>query len=418
MNGSANWDWDTKEKYVADINEWKKKFPSVRELIPSDNGEKIATTVRNEDRRFAICVNGDTWEETFERIYSLKFNPESQLISLALKDYEWSVIVDREMWEEKFDYIWNLTLSDDGKSIAVNINKDQMSGVCFNGKIWENMFFEARDVAMSPDGTKTASHVLTKRRAELDNVGFMKKNWTVAVDGTPWSNTFLNTWGAVFSHDGNHVAAVIRTGLSQYTIAIDGNPWEQAFGAVWEPTCRPGSAEFIAPVQTPKGWTLAVNGKPIWGNFTQVWRQAYSHDGKKLAAVVAVGVGNWTVAVDGTPWETVFSQLVLTPVFSPDGRKVAAAVKNNNRWTIAIDGSPWNDTFDNVWDPVFSPGSDKVAVKAEKNGKYFIVVNGKTGKHGYEALWSPVFSPDGGKILIRCVDGGKYYRRIVPINEI
>lgn len=134
MNGSANWDWDTKEKLIADVKEWKKKFPSVRELLTSDDGEKIATTVRNEERRFATCVNGEVWEETFERIYSLKFNPDSQLICLALRDYEWILAVDHEMWEEKFDYIWNLTLSRDGKSIAVNVNKDQMSGVCLNGK--------------------------------------------------------------------------------------------------------------------------------------------------------------------------------------------------------------------------------------------------------------------------------------------
>lgn len=120
---------------------------------------------------------------------------------------------------------------------------------------------------MSPDGKRTASHVLTKRRVELDNIGFMKKNWTVAVDGTPWENTFLNVWGGTFSDDGKHVAAVVRTALAQYTIAVDGTPWEQAFGTVWEPTYKPGTADVFAPVQTPKGWTLAVNGKPAWGNF-------------------------------------------------------------------------------------------------------------------------------------------------------
>ena len=134
MSESLNWDWDTKEKLVADISEWKKKFTSVRDLVPSDDGEKIATIVRNDEKRFTTCVNGETWEETFERIYSLKFNPDNQLISLALRDYEWVVAVDHEMWEEKFDFVWNLTLSPDGKNIAVNINKEQMSGVCLQRK--------------------------------------------------------------------------------------------------------------------------------------------------------------------------------------------------------------------------------------------------------------------------------------------
>jgi hypothetical protein len=193
MSESLNWDWDTKEKFIADINEWKKKFTSVRDLVPSDDGEKIATSVRNDERRFTTCVNGEIWDETFERIATLRFNPQGKLIVLALRDYEWSVIIDKEMWEEKFDFVWNLTLSPDGNNIAVNVNKDQMNGVCLNGQIWENMFFEARDVAISPDGKRTASHVLTKRRVELDNVGFMKKNWTVAVDGNVWPNNFINT---------------------------------------------------------------------------------------------------------------------------------------------------------------------------------------------------------------------------------
>jgi len=185
MSESANWDWETKEKLIADLKEWRQRFTAFRELIPSDDGEKVATVVRNAERRFTTCVNGEPWEETFERVYSLKFTPDNQLISLALRDYEWSVNIDHEMWEEKFDYVWNLTVSADGKSVAADVSKDNMTSVCHNGVTWENLFFETRDVAMSPDGKRTAAHVLVNRRVELDNFAFMKKNWTVAVDGTP-----------------------------------------------------------------------------------------------------------------------------------------------------------------------------------------------------------------------------------------
>ena len=171
-------------------------------------------------------------------------------------------------------------------------------------------------------------------------------------------------------------------------------------------------------MRTPKGTTLAMNGKPIWGFFFNVWRQKYSPDGQKIAAVVAPAFPRWTIAVDSSPWNTTFSDAVLSPVFSPDSKRVAAGVKDNNRWMVAVDGTPWSERFDNVWDPVFSPDSHITAAKAEKNGKFYIVVDGKVGKRGYESLWNPVFSPDGGKLLIRGVDGGKYYRRVVPINEI
>jgi hypothetical protein len=418
MSELAGWDWETGERVVADINEWHKKFTAVRELIPSDDGEKVATAVRNNERRFTTCVNGEAWEETFERVYSLMFTPDNRLISLALRDYEWSINIDHEMGEERFDYVWNLTISPDGKNIAANISKDNMTGVCHNGVVWENMFFETRDVAMSPDGTKTAAHVLVNRRKELDNFAFMNKNWTVAVDGNVWDTNFINVWGAVFSSDGSHVASCARTAMALYTIAVDGKAWEQTFPAVWEPICKPGSNDFLAPVQTPKGWTIAMDGKPVWGNFSQVWRPVFSVDGKRLAAVVAVSYGNWTVAVDGSPWGTVFNQLVMTPVFSSDGKRVAVVVKDKGAWTVAVDGSPWPERYDNAWDPVFSPAGDKVAAKVEKNKKYFLAVNGKIGKKGYEVLWSPTFSPDGSKLLVRCVDNGRYCRLVVPVNEI
>jgi hypothetical protein len=190
MSEPSGWDWETREKLIANIDEWNKKFLQVRELVVSDDGEKIAAVVRNEDKRFTTCVNGDAWEETFERVYSLKFTPDSRLISLALRDYEWSVNVDRETWEEKFDYLWNLTISPDGKSIAVNLRTGEMtSGVCLNGKAWENTFPEVRDLALSPDGQRAATHAQVNPRKELDILSFSNKNWAVAVDGTAWNSS-------------------------------------------------------------------------------------------------------------------------------------------------------------------------------------------------------------------------------------
>jgi len=418
MSESANWDWDTKEKLVANINDWKKKFIDIRELTPSDDGEKIAAVVQPEKGRFTTCVNSDVWGETFERVYSLKFNPDNQLISSTYRDYIWALAVDHEMWEETFDFIWNLTLTQDGKGIAVNIKRDPHLGAALNGQVWENLYIDARHLAVSPDGQKTASCIQIQPMKTLDIFTYQKGIWTVAVDGTPWDKKFWSIWGPVFSPDSNHVAACVRTGFAQYNIAVDGNTWEGPFGLVWEPIFKPNSNDVIAPIRTPKGTTLAMNGKPIWGFFFNVWRQRFSPDGQKLAAVVVPAFSRWTIAVDGTPWGTTFSDAVLSPVFSPNNKRVAAVVKDNNRWLVAIDGTPWAEKFDNVWDPVFSPDSNTVIAKAERNGKFYIVVDGKVGKKGYEYLWNPVFSSDGKKLLIRCVDGGKYYRKVIPINEI
>lgn len=419
MSEISKWDWDTKEKLIANINEWKKKFIDIRELTPSDDGEKIAAIVQPETGKFTTCVNGEVWEEIFERSYSLKFNSDNQLLCLGYRNYEWLMAIDSNILEETFELIWNLTLTPDGKGYAVNVKKEEGKlGVYLNGQGWENMFADARGVTVSPDGKRTASCVQVQPPASPDIFTYLKGIMTVAVDGNPWGKTFLTVWGAVFSPDSNHVAAAVRTGLAQYSIAVDGNPWEGPYGLVWEPIFKPNSNDVVAPVRTPKGTTLAMNGKPIWGFFFNVWRQKFSPDGQKIAAVVCSPFPLWTIAVDGKPWGITFDKAVLSPVFSPDGKRVAAAVKNNNKWTIAVDGSTWSEVFDMVWDPIFSPGGDKVVAKAERGGKYFIVVNGKVGKKGYESLWNPVFSPDGSKLLVKGVDNGKYYRRVIPISEV
>ena len=40
--------------------------------------------------------------------------------------------------------------------IAVNIKKITEYGISLNGIFWDNTFFEARDVVISPDGKRTA----------------------------------------------------------------------------------------------------------------------------------------------------------------------------------------------------------------------------------------------------------------------
>jgi len=416
------WDWETKNKVIANINEWKEKYIDVRELTPSPDGEKIAGIVQPETRKFTLCVNGETWEDLFDRMYSLRFNLENQPICLVYSDYQWTVAIGDKgetRWENTFDMMWNLTLSADTKSIAVNVRTPEMTqGVCLNDQPWENFFVEVRDVILSPDGQRAATRVQINPRRELDIFWFYEKNYTIAVDGEAWANSFMAIYGGVFSDDGNHVAACIMTDLAKYTVVVDGKPWDKEFSGCWEPIFVPGSSDVIAPVQTPQGWTLAKNGNPIWPYFIQVWKQRFSSDGKKLVAVVAVDVGKWTVAVDGNPWKNTFNQLVADPVFSPDGKRIAVAFKHKDKWGIAVDDKVWEETFDIAWDPVFSPTGERVAARVEKDGKYYIVVDGKIGKEAYEWVWDPVFSPDGSKLLVRCIKDGKYCRKIFSVNEI
>ncbi|MCL4468094.1 MAG: WD40 repeat domain-containing protein [Deltaproteobacteria bacterium] len=432
-DAESRMDWDTKEKMIANIDEWKSRYAEVRPFNVSEDGEKIGAVVQNDDEAFTVCINGNPWEETYEKIWSLKFTNEGKAACLVLKDNAWTVALDGIPWNEKFDYAWNLQIAPNGRSIGINIKKDDQYGVCLGDKPWVQGFADVRNLFISSDGTKAAASVAVKRLAEADIFNFQKGVWTVAVNGVPWDKNFVNVWGLAFSPDGRHVAAETRINLYDYAVVVDGNMWPQTYKCVCEP-CFTAKNNVIAPVKIAKGWTLALDGKPIWGSFIQVWPPKFSPDGQKIAAVVASEFGRWTIAVDGSAWKQTFSDTVLDPVFSPDGKRVAAiakeskdpmnmgsslhSIEGNDRWTIVVDGIPWNQDFDMIWDPVFSPDGSSVAAKAEINGKYCIAVNGKAGKKMFDAIWSPSFSPRGDKILVRCIKDGKYYRYVVPLDEI
>jgi hypothetical protein len=219
------------------------------------------------------------------------------------------------------------------------------------------------------------------------------------------------------------VAAEVRTSLYDYTIAVDGVSWDQIYTSVWMPQFSPANGSVTAPVRIAGKWTLAQDGNPFWNrSFAQLWQHMYSHDGKKIAAIVAPKFGRWTIAVDSTPWSLTFGDLVTEVVFSPDGNRVACIGKEDGKWTIAVDGKAWGGAYDMVWKPVFSPDSRSVAANAEKNGRYTLVIDGKPFKDSYKALGDPVFSPDSEKILIKGIEGdsdaGKYYRQVLPLTDI
>ena len=427
-------DWDTKEKMITATDEWENRFAEVRPFSVSEDGEKIGAVVQTEEETFTVCINGNPMEETYEKIWSLKFNNEGKAACLVFRDNAWTVALNGHLWNEKFDYAWNLQVAPNGRTIGINIKKDDQYGVCLEDKPWAQGFADVRNLFISPDGTKAAASVAVQRLAEADIFNFQKGVWTAAVNGVPWDKNFVNVWGLAFSPDGNHVAAETRINLYDYAIIVDGKMWPETFKCVWEPLFNPQNNAVIAPVKVPQGWTLALDGKPIWKTFVQVWNPRFSPDAGRIAAVVASEFGRWTIAVDGIPWKTTFSDTVLAPVFSADSRRVAAIAKEskdptnmgsslheitgNDRWTIMVDGIPWEQDFDMIWDPVFSPDGKRVAAKAEINGKYCIVVNGKPGKISYDALWSPIFSPGGDKLLVRCIKDGKYYRNVVSLDEI
>ncbi len=78
-----NLDWEKKEKLVCNVNEYKDKFSIVHEFFVSPDGEKIAATVEIEDKKLTPCINGKTWNNTFERVCFLNFFPDDSIGHLS-----------------------------------------------------------------------------------------------------------------------------------------------------------------------------------------------------------------------------------------------------------------------------------------------------------------------------------------------
>ena len=104
MHDVTRWDWESKVKTVADMEQWKNEFEAVYEPCVSHDGEKIASVVKTGEGEFNVSVNGVTWEEPYEKIWYLRFGPDDRLTALVSKDMEWTMGVDGETWEEGYEY--------------------------------------------------------------------------------------------------------------------------------------------------------------------------------------------------------------------------------------------------------------------------------------------------------------------------
>ena len=418
MNEQEKYDWHTPEKTLADLTEISTKFSACYEPVVSSDGEKIALPVQNEDNTWTLCVNGEPWSETFDKLWYHRFSPDGRLSALVQADDEWTVAVDGVPWDEKFEYVWNMTFSPNGEHIAAQIKRDaQFYSMVVDGKAWESNYLSTREFSVDNNG-KVAVTVQADPLKEADIFEFMKGVWSLAVNDAIWDKRFVNIYAPRISPDGEHVAAEVRLDICDYTIAVDEKTWDEKFGCVWEPLYHPDGS-VIVPVRASGTWTLARDGKLYWERrYAQLWHQKMSPDYNRIAAIASPVFGKWTITVDDQPWSVMFDDTVLEPFFSQDSQRVAAIVKENNRWSIAVDGKPWSETFEMVWNPVFNPDGKMVAAKVERDGKYSIAINNKVWSRTFENLWGPLFSPDGLNIMVCVVENGKCYRRIIPVDQI
>lgn len=424
MGSSRNWDWTPGKKAVADFSQWPADFDIVEEPYVSPDGEQIAAVVVDSEGVYSVCVNGRTWTDAFDRIWSLRFSPDNRAVALVSEDAMWTVAVDGIAWENRFEYVWDLHFGSHGAPITVAAQNSRNYFAVTDNVPWPGGFHSLNHLTTAQDGRTVAAVVQTVAFKSADIAEFQKGCFTVAVNGKAWDRNFVNVWQMDISPDNHHVAAEARSTLYDYNIVVDGVAWPRSYPAVWRPRFHPIDNSVTAPVRQPDGWGLARDGHLIWNaRYFQLWHHMYSPDGKHIAAIAAPDFGKWTIAEDDRAWRLTFNELVTDPVYSPDGRHIACVGKSDGKWYVAVDENVWPEACDRVWPPVFSPDGAHVAAKVEINGKFAIAVDGKRINPVFAAVWDPVFSPDGEKLLVRGIDAdgpesGCYCRRVLTTDAL
>jgi hypothetical protein len=212
MVNAASWDWDTREKIVA-FADWKNQFKWVEEAVASPDGEKIAAIVNVAEGEFNVCVNGETWENAFDKIWYLRFAPDGRLTALVSDAGEWTVAVDGIPWENKFGYVWNTLFSEDGDHIAVAVQQDMAYCMAIDGVPWEESFSNMINPILGPDGRNTAAAVQVEDFGAGEIYKFQAGVYTAALNGKSWDTKFVNVWKMAVSPGGEKLAAEVRLNL-------------------------------------------------------------------------------------------------------------------------------------------------------------------------------------------------------------
>jgi hypothetical protein len=413
MEDKASWDWDTELKEVP-FDEWRSRFNWVQTPQVRRNGEGIAAVVNLDEMAFNVCVNGEVWEEEYEKVWNLTPVSGSGFAAFVARDEEWTLAVNGQEWSHWCDFIWQLMKSRDGRTLGAVFQTESEYGIIVNDVPWENRFENLTGAVMAADGTSAAVvQVASMPGADVD--AFREGVFSVARNGVPEEQRFLNIWDISLDTSGSQIGYAVRTNREAYTIVQDDTLWENRFESVWKPEFL-DEKSLLAPVRVNGKWELYKNDAPFWRRrYDQLWHLTLSPNGKDVAAIVASPYGRWSVAVNDTVWPVSWDTMVSDIHFSENGASLAAVYKHKDVWDLAVDQVPWNLAAEMVFFPCLSPDGSVVAVVIQKQGQYQLVVNKRVAASGFSFMADPVISPDGSKVLLKGIENGIYKRRIIRV---
>lgn len=421
LNDKSTWDWQTPEKQIL-VKEWEEEFNWVQEPCVSPDGESIAAIVNVDEAAFSVCNNGETWEETFEKAWSLKFGPDGRLAALTANDEEWTVCVDGECWEGRFDYAWDLKFSPDGSFISAAIQQDSEYGMSVNDTIWETLYKNISGTLLGPLGN-SAAVVQVDHMDQADIEAFAAGLFCVAVNGELQSERYVNIESICFDSTEEKTAFSIRKNRLEYSIASNSGPWKSNFQFAWEPRFINHGASVIAPVRQNGKWHLFKDDSDFWNRpFEQLWKPTVHDITGKIAAVVSETFGKWGICENNTLLNFQCNTMISELFYSGNGEVLVALFKDNDAWDIAVirnaKVTPWGLKADKLWAPVISADTKIAATRMEKNNRYYLVVNGKVYQNDFDMMFEPAISPNSDKILLKAIKNGIYYRQTLSLDKV
>ena len=73
----TNWDWQSGEKQI-DMTGWRDNYQWVEEPYASPDGESVAAIVNVDEGEFTVCVNGQAWENIFDKLWHLRYTADGR----------------------------------------------------------------------------------------------------------------------------------------------------------------------------------------------------------------------------------------------------------------------------------------------------------------------------------------------------
>jgi len=413
MEAKTSWDWHTELKEVP-VKEWASRFNWVQAPRVSRDGEGIAAIVNLDEMAFNVCVNGEVWEDEFEKAWCLTPFADNGFAAFVANDEEWTMNVDGMQWSSRFDFIWDMKVSPNSEFLGAAFQTDSEYGVVVNDKPWEDRYENMSGIVMAPNGTSAAVVQMTSMPgADVD--AFKKGIFSIARNGRAQAARFLNAWDISFDTSAQNIACTVRLDRETYTIVQNDTIWDNRFESAWKPEFL-DEKTLVAPVRINGKWKLYKNNTPFWaGAYEQLWHLAVSPAGEDIAAIVSTPYGRWTVAVNDRVWQHSWDTMVSDILFSQDGSCLAAVYKHKGAWDLAVNQIPWQMRADKVFVPSISPDGSVVAVVVEKNNTLQLVVNNRVIASGFSFMAEPVISPDGSQVMLKAIENGMYKRQIISV---